>query len=93
MLARNGQDKSSRPEFDFKTQFELLQKQVEKERQEYKRRFDKLETENDNIKTERNLLKRTVEELNSDKESLMSQCTAFKAQLSASEDDTKNQTI
>ena len=87
MLARNGQDRSSRPELDFKTQFELLQKQVEKERQEYKRRFDKLEHENDNIKTERNLLKRTVEELNSDKESLMSQCTAFKAQLSATEDD------
>ena len=84
-----GQDKSPKTDLGFKTQFELLQKQVEKERQEYKRRLDKLETENDNIKTERNLLQRSVDELNSDKESLMSQCTAFKAQLSAAEDDTK----
>eukprot|EP00091_Calanus_sinicus_P021526 TRINITY_DN6418_c0_g1_i1.p1 TRINITY_DN6418_c0_g1~~TRINITY_DN6418_c0_g1_i1.p1 ORF type:complete len:233 (-),score=57.30 TRINITY_DN6418_c0_g1_i1:551-1249(-) len=56
----SGQDKSPRPEFGFKAQFDLLQKQVEKERQEYKRRFDKLEIENDNLKTDKAMLKETL---------------------------------
>ena len=86
LLKFSSQD-GPKSEFGFKTQFELLQKQVEKERQEYKRRLDKLEKENDNIKTERNLLKRNVDDLNSDREALIAQCTAFKAQLSAAEDD------
>ena len=43
LVKLGGKDKSPRPEFGFKTQFDLLQKQVEKERAEYKRRLDKLE--------------------------------------------------
>jgi len=82
----SGQDKSPRPEFGFKAQFELLQKQVEKERQEYKRRFDKLETENDNLKTDKGMLKKDFDELNSDKESLLLQLSASKAQMTISED-------
>merc|ERR1719481_36321 len=82
----SGQDKSPRPEFGFKAQFELLQKQVEKERQEYKRRFDKLETENDNLKTDKAMLKRDFDELSSDKESLMLQLSASKAQMTMTED-------
>ena len=90
LIKLSGQDKSPRSEFGFKTQFELLQKQVEKERQEYKRRIDKLEVENDNVKSERNLLKRNVEELASDKDSLILQCSAFKAQLSANQEEAQN---
>jgi len=82
----SGQDKSPRPEFGFKAQFELLQKQVEKERQEYKRRFDKLETENDNLKTDKAMLKRDFDELSSDKESLMLQLSASRAQMTLKED-------
>jgi len=82
----SGQDKSPRPEFGFKAQFELLQKQVEKERQEYKRRFDKLEMENDNLKTEKAMMKRDFDELNSDKESLLLQLSASKAQMTMNEE-------
>ena len=89
LLKLSGQDKSPRPEFGFKTQFELLQKQVEKERAEYKRRLDKLETENDNLKTDKNMLARDLEELKSDKESLMLQLSASKAQLSVMDEDLK----
>merc|ERR1711915_854688 len=66
--------------------FELLQKQVEKERQEYKRRFDKLEMENDNLKTEKAMMKRDFDELNSDKESLLLQLSASKAQMTMNEE-------
>jgi len=83
----SGQDKSPRPEFGFKAQFELLQKQVEKERQEYKRRFEKMENENDNLKTDRAMLKRDLEELSSDKESLLLQLSASKAQIQNNNDD------
>merc|ERR1712106_1196111 len=55
-------------------------------RQEYKRRFDKLETENDNLKTDKGMLKRDFDELNSDKESLLLQLSASKAQMIISED-------
>jgi len=82
----SGKDKSPKSDYGFKTQFELLQKQVEKERQEYKRRLEKLETENDNVKSERNSLLRNVEQLNSDKDSLISQCSEFKSQLQTVQD-------
>merc|ERR1712106_666333 len=56
-------------------------------RQEYKRRFDKLETENDNLKSDKGMLKRDFDELNSDKESLLLlQLSASKAQMIISED-------
>merc|ERR1711953_642000 len=81
LIKLNGKDKSPRPEFGFKMQFELLQKQVEKERAEYKRRLEKLENETDNLKTDKNILVRNLEEIKSDKESLMLQLSASKAQL------------
>eukprot|EP00092_Neocalanus_flemingeri_P012882 GFUD01013878.1.p1 GENE.GFUD01013878.1~~GFUD01013878.1.p1 ORF type:complete len:1023 (+),score=360.95 GFUD01013878.1:130-3198(+) len=82
----SGQDKSPRPEFGFKAQFELLQKQVEKERQEYKRRFDKLEMENDNLKTDKSMMKRDFDELNSEKDSLFLQLSASKAEMTIAEE-------
>jgi len=82
----SGQDKSPRPEFGFKAQFELLQKQVEKERHEYKRRFNKLEEENDNLKTDKAMLKRDFDEMNSDKDSLLLQLSASKAQMTIAEE-------
>ena len=89
LVKLGGKDKSPRPEFGFKTQFDLLQKQVEKERAEYKRRLDKLENENDNLKTDKNMLARDLEEIKSDKESLMLQLSASKAQLSCLDEDPK----
>merc|ERR1712106_803122 len=56
-------------------------------RQEYKRRFDKLETENDNLKSDKGMLKRDFDELNSDKESLLLlQLSASKAQMTIAEE-------
>ena len=87
LIKLNGKDKSPRPEFGFKMQFELLQKQVEKERAEYKRRLEKLENETDNLKTDKNILVRNLEEIKSDKESLMLQLSASKAQLACRDEE------
>merc|ERR1711936_754640 len=81
----SGQDKSPRPEFSFKAQFELLQKQVGRERHEYKRRLDKLEAENYNLKTDKGMLKKDFDEINCEKESLLAQLSASQEQIRISE--------
>merc|ERR1719483_2069430 len=69
---------SRQTESSLKSQLEILQKQVEKERFEHKRRFDKLEEEKDKLVTEKDILAINNEELGIEKSYLQSQLSAAK---------------
>merc|ERR1719430_2590609 len=76
---------SPKPDVGLRSQLEMLQKQVEKERLEYKKRVDRMEEEADTLKTETSMLKRDLEEVKNDKNSLELQLEACKAEIKMTE--------
>jgi len=76
-----GKSFSPKPDVGLRSQMELLQKQLEKERTEYKKRVDRMEEETDTVKTERAMLLQDLEEVRTDKESLELQLAACKAEI------------
>ena len=72
---------SPKPEVGLRAQLDLVQKQMEKERVEYKKRADRLEEEWDTSRTEANMLRRDLEEAHGEKASLVLQLEGCRAEM------------